>query len=231
MPRLDEATRAARRADILAAALACFARTGYHDTTMAEVAEAAGVSKGTPYLYFPSKEDLFIALHDEWGCGLADRVTTEVDALSDEDRNSPRRVLRAVALAVGAHVVEHADVCRVLMEARTLARYNAKIAAAAEASQEQNQRQLRDLIQAGVAAGEWPSDTDPTLAALLFAASLNGLMAQWHLQPGSFSWEAAAASLAGAAPRTGGGRGRHDGGAGIEPGRSRGSTPGSAEGS
>lgn len=50
MPRLAEATRVERRAEILAAALACFARRGYHETTMAEVAEAAEVSKGTPYL-------------------------------------------------------------------------------------------------------------------------------------------------------------------------------------
>lgn len=202
VPRLAEETKAERRADILAAALACFARTGYHATTMAEVAEAAEVSKGTPYLYFPSKEALFIALHDEWDCGLSDRIGSEVGVLSDEERNSPRRVLLAVAWAVGAHVVEHADVCRVLMEARTLAGFQPQIAAAVEASEERNRRQLRDLFQAGVDAGEWPADTDPTLSALMFASSLYGLMAQWHLRPRSFSWEAVIASLVGEAPRS-----------------------------
>ncbi|MGH9129185.1 MAG: TetR/AcrR family transcriptional regulator [Acidimicrobiales bacterium] len=200
MPRLAEATKAERRADILAAALDCFSRTGYHDTTMAEVAEAAEVSKGTPYLYFPSKEALFIALHDEWDCGLSDRISLEVGALSEEERTSPRRVLSAVALAVGAHVVEHADTCRVLMEARTLAAYNPQIAAAVERSAEGSPRQLRDLFQAGVDAGEWPSDTDPDLEVLMFTTGLYGLMAQWHLRPGSFAWESAAASLTGAAP-------------------------------
>lgn len=195
MPKLADATRTGRRADILAAALACFARRGYHETTMAEVAEAAEVSKGTPYLYFPSKEALFIALHDEWDCGLSDRISTQVGALSDQQRNSPRLVLLAVARAVGSHVVEQADVCRVLMEARTLAAYNPQIATAAEASADRNRRQLRDLFRAGVQAGEWPNDTDPNLAALLFSSGLYGLMAQWHLQPGSFSWQAAAASL------------------------------------
>ena len=63
MPKIAEQTRAARRGQIVAAALACFARTGYHATTMADVAAQAGVSKGTPYLYFDSKEALFIALH------------------------------------------------------------------------------------------------------------------------------------------------------------------------
>ena len=50
MPKIAEETRAARRDQIVAAALACFARTGYHATTMADVAAQAGVSKGTPYL-------------------------------------------------------------------------------------------------------------------------------------------------------------------------------------
>lgn len=200
VPKLAEATRAERRAEILAAALSCFARRGYHETTMAEVAEAAEVSKGTPYLYFASKEALFIALYDEWDCGLGDRIGAEVGALPDAARTSPRRVLRAVAEAVGAHVVEHADTCRVLMEARTLAAYNEQVAAAVEASAQRHHRQLQALFQAGVDAGEWPSDTDPALAAVVFTAGLYGLMAQWHLRPGSFSWEAATGHLVDGVP-------------------------------
>ena len=69
VPKIAEAARAARRDQIIAAALTCFARAGYHATTMADVAAQAGVSKGTPYLYFESKEALFIALHEEWDCG------------------------------------------------------------------------------------------------------------------------------------------------------------------
>ena len=64
MPKIAEEARAARRDQIIAAAAECFARSGYHVTTMADIAEAAGVSKGTPYLYFPGKEALFIALYD-----------------------------------------------------------------------------------------------------------------------------------------------------------------------
>jgi hypothetical protein len=55
---------------------------------------------------------------------------------------------------------------------------------------------VEELFAAGVAAGQWPSGTDPALAARLFAAGLYGLMAQWHLAPGSFSWPAAAAAMA-----------------------------------
>lgn len=199
VPKLAESMRGARRATILAASLACFARRGYHETTMAEVAEAAEVSKGTPYLYFESKEALFIALYEEWDCGLDARIDTEVTSLGDEERCSPRSVLLCVARAVGAHVMEHAAACRLLMEARTLAGHNDQIASAVEASDERIRRQLSDLFRAGIQAGEWASDTDSNLAALMFMAGLYGLMAQWHLRPGSFSWEDAAASLVGQA--------------------------------
>src|SRR5262249_38896849 len=71
------------------------------------------------------------------------------------------------------------------------------IADAVRAGDTRSHQQLEQLIAAGVRAGEWPPDADPALAARLFTAGLYGLMAQWHLAPGSFSWDAAAAALAG----------------------------------
>jgi AcrR family transcriptional regulator len=54
--------KAARPAEILSAALDCFAERGFAATRLADVAARAGVTKGTLYLYFPGKEDLFKAL-------------------------------------------------------------------------------------------------------------------------------------------------------------------------
>jgi AcrR family transcriptional regulator len=196
VPRIAEAARAARRDQIIAAGLACFARSGYHATTMADVAAQAGVSKGTPYLYFGSKQALFLALHEQWDCGAGQRVDAEVAALPEAGRQSPRTVLGAVAAAIAAHVQAESETCRVLMEARALAAHEPVIAAAVRAADEQMHRQLEELFAAGVAAGEWRARTDPALAARLFVAGLYGLMAQWHLAPGSFSWPEAAATLA-----------------------------------
>jgi AcrR family transcriptional regulator len=196
MPKIAEQARAARRAQIIAAALACFARAGYHATTMADVAAQAGVSKGTPYLYFESKEALFIALHEEWDCGLADRINAAIAALPEAGRRSPRQNLRVVAAAVAEHVLEQAQTCRVLMEARALAAHEPAIATAVRDADTRAHQQLEGLFAAGIEAGEWPAGTDPALAARLFTAGLYGLMAQWHLAPGSFSWETAAAALA-----------------------------------
>jgi len=213
MPKIAEAARAARRDQIITAGLACFARSGYHATTMADVAAQAGVSKGTPYLYFNSKQALFLALHEHWDCGAGQRVDAAVAALADSQRQSPRAVLAAVAGAIAAHVLAESQTCRVLMEARALAAHEPVIAAAIGTADARMHQQLQELFSAGVSAGEWPAGTDPALAARLFTAGMYGLMAQWHLAPGSFSWPDAAAALAASSAPGGTGDGRP-----LEPG-------------
>jgi len=52
----------ARPAEIVAAGLACFAERGFAATRLEDVARRAGVTKGTLYLYFPNKEELFKAV-------------------------------------------------------------------------------------------------------------------------------------------------------------------------
>jgi AcrR family transcriptional regulator len=196
VPKIADEARAARRDQIIAAAAECFTRAGYHVTTMADIAQAAGVSKGTPYLYFPGKEALFIALYEEWDCGLAARVDAAIGGLAEPARRSPATVLAAVAAAIAAHVTGNPQTCRVLMEATTLAAYEPAIAAKVQAANAASLEQLTGLFQAGITAGQWPAGTDPVLRARLFTAGLYGLMTQWHLAPGAFNLEAAMETLA-----------------------------------
>lgn len=58
----SERARAARREEILDAARRVFASRGFRGTTIADIAEDAGIALGTIYLYFPSKEDVYAAL-------------------------------------------------------------------------------------------------------------------------------------------------------------------------
>jgi AcrR family transcriptional regulator len=199
VPKITEEARATRRDQIIAAAADCFARSGYHATTMAGIAEAAGVSKGTPYLYFPGKEALFIALYEEWDCGLTARVDAAVAGLPEPGRRSPRAVLAVMASAIAAQVTGNPQTCRVLMEATTLAAFEPAIAAKVHAASAASLDQLTGLFKAGIAAGEWPAGTDPALRARLFTAGVHGLMSQWHTAPGSFSLDAAMGALAGTA--------------------------------
>jgi AcrR family transcriptional regulator len=64
VPKISPAHEQHRRDQILAAAMTCFARQGYHATSMDDVVRQSGLSVGAIYTYFPSKEDLFLALSD-----------------------------------------------------------------------------------------------------------------------------------------------------------------------
>ena len=196
MPKLLETTRADRQERILRAAVACFARRGYDGTTMEEIAIEAGIAKGAAYIYFPSKEALFLALYEGWGCTLREEIMRALGELPPAEQASARRVLRTIVEVTGRHVQAEAAICRVLMEGRTLAAYVPAIAERVATEQAQAQAQIEALIQAGVTAGEWPKGFDVALHATLVRATIHGLMATWHLAPGSFSWDAAAATLA-----------------------------------
>ncbi len=67
LPR--SAKSGAKRADkyraILRAAIRVFARRGYFNARVSEIARAAGVADGTIYLYFNSKDDLLVAIFEE----------------------------------------------------------------------------------------------------------------------------------------------------------------------
>jgi AcrR family transcriptional regulator len=195
MPKLSPAAREVRRAQIMCAAHACFARLGFFSTTMDDVATEAGVSKGTPYLYFDSKAALFQALYEAWSCGLSERFEAALASLPESERRSPRANLRVVLRAIGEHVVEEPDACRVLLEAQAQARHLPTIAEATAASQAQTLASLERLLEAGAACGDWRIDGRADLHARLFLAAINGLMSQWHVEPYSFSWDAAATAL------------------------------------
>ena len=57
--------RVKRRQELLKAAQTVFSRKGYHAAAVADILEQAGASRGTFYLYFPSKRAVFEALLDE----------------------------------------------------------------------------------------------------------------------------------------------------------------------
>ena len=65
MPRLTEATKAARRAQIIEAAIACFLERGYTNTSMSDIIKASGLSSGSIYSHFSGKEDILISAINE----------------------------------------------------------------------------------------------------------------------------------------------------------------------
>ena len=65
MPRLTDATKAARRAQIIEAAISCFLEKGYTNTSMSDIIKASGLSSGSIYSHFSSKEDILITAINE----------------------------------------------------------------------------------------------------------------------------------------------------------------------
>ncbi|OCL26510.1 hypothetical protein U472_10970 [Orenia metallireducens] len=67
---------------LIQASIKLFAQQGYHNTTVAEIADEAGVAKGTVYWYFNSKEELF------WGIivsrieSINEKITEEVSKIN-----------------------------------------------------------------------------------------------------------------------------------------------------
>lgn len=71
---IDSDDKAARRADILAAARVLFLEDSHQLPSVARIAEAASLAKGTVYLYFRTKEEIFVALLMEDFAGLLREV-------------------------------------------------------------------------------------------------------------------------------------------------------------
>jgi AcrR family transcriptional regulator len=91
---LEDGTESAKRRQILEGARKVFLARGFDGASMGEIAKVAGVSKGTLYVYFDSKESLFEALTTEEKQGLAE-VLFKLDA-EDPD---VRGVLRKLGLS------------------------------------------------------------------------------------------------------------------------------------
>lgn len=66
MPKVTGQYKSDLREKIIQAAIESFAQTGFDRTKMEDIAKRLGLSKGTIYLYFNSKEDLFLAICEHY---------------------------------------------------------------------------------------------------------------------------------------------------------------------
>jgi AcrR family transcriptional regulator len=82
MARVSQEHLDARRRQILDGAARCFARSGFHGTSMQDVLKEVGLSAGAVYRYFPGKEDIIAAITEE-------TFATIRGAFSEASRMSP----------------------------------------------------------------------------------------------------------------------------------------------
>ena len=80
MPKLKPDTQRARREHILEAAELCFARAGFHRTTMQDICKEAAVSPGALYVYFDSKEALIAGICERDRAEFAENFASLAEA-------------------------------------------------------------------------------------------------------------------------------------------------------
>lgn len=168
--------RGEKRPLILRAATEVFAEQGFAAVTVAEIADRAGIGKGTVYEYFSSKEELLFAVF-EW---MNERIFERFQALIAEGGTTSeqlRRMLRTAAEVTCEQVEMQAvvlDFWAASRGTRSEERYNRSCLETFRAYR----RLAADLIREGQAACELDPDIDPEATAVMLVAAIDGLGVQ-----------------------------------------------------
>ncbi len=160
-----------KRSAILQAARAVFARQGYADTVVDEIASEAGIAKGTLYLYFPSKEKIYLAalLEEARQLDADSRVAIEAAPTWREKLSAYLRVRIR-------YFESHRDFLRIYMtEFRGMCVSGKPFAAEFIHLVQEGEAQLAQIFAAAAARGEI-RPVDPELAALTVSDISRGLM-------------------------------------------------------
>jgi len=99
-----------RRAEILEQAEKLFAGKGFHETTMAQIAEASGFSTGSLYHFFSGKEELYSVMVMEKVRHMYDQIMGAVSRAQSIDNK-----LRALVISHFEYVEHHIDFYRLLV--------------------------------------------------------------------------------------------------------------------
>jgi AcrR family transcriptional regulator len=138
--------KAERPKEILEAAFEEFSRNGYAAATLEQVAERAGVTKGTIYVYFDSKEHLFISMVRDFTKATLDTVI----GMFERHEGSTADLLRAQFSFIYEHIVGDRRRREVL---RMLIAEASRFPALADRYHEEIHRPCHDLLQRAIQRG------------------------------------------------------------------------------
>jgi AcrR family transcriptional regulator len=174
MPKVSQEYRDARREQILAAARRCFLRDGFHATSMQDLFVEAGLSSGSVYRYFASKDDLVIAIAADnmrdvvalvHGLAVEHRDGSIGDALAEVllmlDRRHGESGLGGLAVQVWGEALRNPEVARRFTELLTRLRSD-----------------LAEIVAQHQAAGHLPQGVAPEAVAALVISIVSGHILQ-----------------------------------------------------
>lgn len=145
---LTEEEQARRRKEIFHASVHLFLNKGFNETSMREIAEAAGIGKSTLYDYFPTKDDILLSfVEDE-----IQRLTEQVKEIAKQDVGA-REKLRQMMFAYMDYLATNEDFyMKLSTEVQRLAQNSLE---RIQRKRHDLQDMLRDTIEEGIREGHF----------------------------------------------------------------------------
>ena len=165
--------KVARRSSILAAARDIFAQKGLVNGTVDEIAEKAEVSKGAVYLYFRSKEELYLSVMNEGMDILIGRLVSARDLSLPADE-----ALRRMAQAYYQFYLDYPDYFRIMFIYQHLGlrdRVAPEFMAGCDSKNLNCLSLAREVLEKGMQEGLF-RELSPWTMAVLCWTSLNGII-------------------------------------------------------
>src|SRR5437867_456200 len=175
-------SNADKRAAILRAATRVFARNGYFNSKVADIARAADVADGTVYLYFKSKEEILHSIFDQ---NMAEAIAEGrklIKGLKD-----PREKLRRIAVLHLARLGADRDLAVVFqVELRGSTKFMEEFSAAGFAEYLEI---LCRIFEEGQRAGVFRKELNAKLAAKILFGALDEMATNWIISKRSYKLE------------------------------------------
>jgi len=194
MARRTKEEAKATRERLLDAAEMLFREHGVTRTSLAEVATAAGMTRGAVYWHFKDKADLFRA--------MCDRATLPLEAnferTGHDAETDPLGTLRALsigALQSLATDTRAQNVFEIVFHKSELVDELAGLATAHRQERCACLAQIEEMVRRAARVGQLPEDLDAALATQGLHALMVGIMHEWVLDPSAYDLAAAAPGL------------------------------------
>jgi TetR/AcrR family acrAB operon transcriptional repressor len=194
--RKTKAEAAFTRENVLRAALRVFSRQGYAASTLEDIAEEAGVTRGAIYWHFQGKAELYRTLLAE-GSQKPFQLLEEIASAGYSPTETLRRLIRRLL-----EYIEEDEVFQATVELTLFKSEPGIVDAQGEGLAQKYQgtlafaQQVEQILHGGIISGELRVDLDIQVTALAFNALLNGVLLVWLQSSKSFSLKQIAGSLA-----------------------------------
>ena len=165
---------------ILDAAERVFQENGVARTSLAEIAAAAGVTRGAIYWHFKNKADLFDAMIER----VFDPLEAKLAEVLAQEAEDPLQMLRDLAVYFIERVAAEPQYLRVLEVSWHKCEYVGEMATSRDNHLECGNRYLsinEDAMRVAIARGTLSAKVDPRRAAVGLMAVIDGLVVNWTL--------------------------------------------------